>query len=172
MTVVSFSASNNVSALKLRPLSFGKSPLSWAVFILNSGIHTTFLHFAISLGEATYQPFVANYLSITYRSPMYIGHLSPCQVLSAEGGAVAVTKFRRRRSATHCRRSFHHHPRPIGRVKIYRETRFLSTGQIVAGKFRPKKSVAVKGTRNFVNLPILLAVAKLNFDRRTNNPFP
>ena len=37
------------------------------------------------------------------------------------------------------RRKVHHHPRPIGRVEIYRETRTLSIWQIVAGKFRPKK---------------------------------
>ena len=92
---------------------------------------------------------------------MYIGHLSPCQVLSAEGGAAA-----------NCRRSVHLHPLPIGRVEIYRETRTLSIGQIVAGKFRPKKNVAVKGTRNFVDFPILLAVAKLNYDRGTSTLVP
>ena len=87
-------------------------------------------------------------------------------------------EIRRRRSATHCRRSFHHRPRPIGRAEIYRESRTLSIWHIVAGKFRPKKSVAVKisskffGTRNFVNLPILLAVAELNCGRRIKNHVP
>jgi hypothetical protein len=57
-------------------------------------------------------------------------------------------------------------------VKNYRENRILSTGQIVAGKFRPKKSVAVKETRNFVNRSNLLAVAKLNYDRGTSTPVP
>ena len=102
------------------------------------------------------------------------------RTIFAEGEAVAVTKSAEGGAATFCRRSVHHHPRPIGRVEIYRETRFLSTGQIVAGKFRPKKSVAVKLSflmvmakiKKILNLPILLAVAKLNFDRRTNNPFP
>ena len=92
------------------------------------------------------------------------------RTIFAEGEAVAVTKSAEGGAAANCRRSFHHRPHPIGRVEIYRETRTLSIWQIVAGKFRPKKSVAVKGTRNFVNLPILLAVAKLNYDRRTNNP--
>ena len=101
----------------------------------------SFLYCAISLGEATYQPFVANYLSITYRSPMYIGHLSPCQVLSAEGGAAA-----------NCRRSVHLHPLPIGRVEIYRETRTLSIGQIVAGKFRPKKKRRGQGNKKLCKL--------------------
>ncbi len=90
------------------------------------------------------------------------------RTISAEGGAAAVTKSPEG-GATYCRRSIHLHPHPKGRVKNYRENRILSTGQIVACKFRSKKSVAVKGTRNFVNFPILLAVAELNFDRRTNN---
>jgi len=70
---------------------------------------------------------------------MYIGHLSPCQVLSAEGEAAAVTKSAEGGAAANCRRSVHLHPLPIGRVEIYRETRTLSIWQIVAGKFRPKK---------------------------------
>ena len=57
----------------------------------------------------------------------------------AKRGFVAVTKSAEGEAVANCRRSVHHHPRPIGRVEIYRETRFLSTGQIVAGKFRPKK---------------------------------
>ena len=123
MTAVSFNASNNESALKLRPLSFGKSPFPLAVLITNSGIDTTFLN------------------------PMYIGHLSPCQVLSAEGGAAAVTKSAEGGAAANCRRSVHLHPLPIGRVKNYRENRILSTGQIVAGKFRPKKNVRGQGNK-------------------------
>ena len=90
----------------------------------------------------------------------------------AERGFVTVTKSAEGEAAANCRRLFHLLPHPIGRVEIYRESRTLSIWQIVAGKFRPKKSVAVNETRNFVNLPILLAVAKLNFDRRINNPFP
>ena len=94
------------------------------------------------------------------------------RTIFAEGEAVAVTKSAEGGAATYCRRLFHQHPHPIGRGKIYRETRTLSIWQIVAGKFRPKKSVAVKGTRNFVNRSNLLAVAELNFDRRTNNHVP
>ena len=63
---------------------------------------------------------------------------------AAEGGAGAVTKSAEGGAVTYCRRSVHLHPLPIGRVEIYRETRTLSIRQIVAGKFRPKKSVAVK----------------------------
>ena len=91
------------------------------------------------------------------------------RTISAEGGAAAVTKSPEG-GATYCRRSIHLHPHPKGRVKNYRENRILSTGQIVAGKFKPKKMFAVNETRNFVNLPILLAVAKLNYDRGTSTP--
>ena len=93
------------------------------------------------------------------------------RTISAEGGAAAVTKSPEG-GATYCRRSIHLHPHPKGRVKNYRETRTLSIWQIVAGKFRPKKNVAVKGTRNFVNRSNLLAVAKLNYDRGTSTPVP
>ena len=94
------------------------------------------------------------------------------RTIFAEGEAAAATKSAEGGAATHCRRSVHHHPRPIGRVEIYRETRTLSIRQIVACKFRPKKSVAVKETRNFVNRSNLLAVAKLNYDRGTSTPVP
>ena len=73
-------------------------------------------------------------LSHVYR---IVIHMS--RTISAEGGAAAATKSAEGGAATYCRRSVHHHPRPIGRVEIYRETRTLSIRQIVAGKFRPKK---------------------------------
>ena len=78
---------------------------------------------------------------------MYIGHLSPCQVLSAEGGTAAVTKSAEGGAAANCRRSVHLHPLPIGRVEIYRETRTLSIRQIVAGKFKPKKKRRGQGNK-------------------------
>jgi len=61
------------------------------------------------------------------------------RTIFAEGEAVAVTKSAEGGAAANCRRSVHHHPHPIGRGEIYRETRTLSIWQIVAGKFRPKK---------------------------------
>jgi hypothetical protein len=69
------------------------------------------------------------------------------RTISAEGGAAAATKSAEGGAATYCRRSVHHHPRPIGRVKIYRETRTLSIWQIVAGKFRPKKKRRGQGNK-------------------------
>ena len=57
----------------------------------------------------------------------------------AKRGFVAVKKSAEGGAVTICRRKIHHHPRPIGRGEIYRESRTLSIWQIVAGKFRPKK---------------------------------
>jgi len=69
------------------------------------------------------------------------------RTIFAEGEAVAVTKSAEGGAAANCRRSFHLLPHPIGRVEIYRETRFLSIRQIVAGKFRPKKNVRGQGNK-------------------------
>ena len=63
------------------------------------------------------------------------------RTIFAEGEAVAVTKSAEGGAAANCRRSFQLLPHPKGRVKNYRENRILSIGQIVAGKFRPKKNV-------------------------------
>jgi len=41
----------------------------------------------------------------------------------------------------------HHHPRPNGWGEIYRESRTLSIGHIVAGKFRPKKKRRGQGNK-------------------------
>ncbi len=68
------------------------------------------------------------------------------RTISAEGGAAAVTKSPEG-GATYCRRSIHLHPHPKGRVKNYRENRILSTGQIVARKFRPKKKRRGQGNK-------------------------
>ena len=68
------------------------------------------------------------------------------RTIFAEGEAAAVTKSAEGGAATHCRRLIHLHPHPKGRVKNYRENRILSTGQIVAGKFKPKKKR--RGQRN------------------------
>ena len=69
------------------------------------------------------------------------------RTIFAEGEAVAVTKSAEGGAAANCRRSVHLHPHPKGRVKNYRENRILSTGQIVAGKFRPKKNVRGQGNK-------------------------
>ncbi len=154
MTVVSFNASNSVSALKLRPLSFGKSPLSSAVLFLiqafcsstssatisiNSSvlgsslfIDTTFLYPPLLMSDGRESVIRKESGSIFYTvhltpyNPMYIGKLYTSQELFAEAEAVAVTKSAEGGAVTFCRRSFHRHPHPIGRVEIYCESRTLS----------------------------------------------
>jgi hypothetical protein len=57
----------------------------------------------------------------------------------------------------------------MGGVRFTAKRGHCQLGKLSHVNLDQKKSVAVKGTRNFVNLPILLAVAELNYDRRTNN---
>ena len=63
-------------------------------------------------------------------------------------------------------------PTLMGGLRFTAKHGHCQYGKLSQVNLDQKKSVAVKGTRNFVDLPILLAVAKLNFDRRTNNLFP
>jgi len=63
-------------------------------------------------------------------------------------------------------------PALMGGLRFTANRGHCQHGKLSQVNLDQKKSVAVKGTRNFVNRSNLLAVAELNFDRRTNNPFP
>ena len=47
---------------------------------------------------------------------------------------------------------YHHLPHPYGRAEIYRESRILSIGHSVAGKFRPKKKRRGQGNKKLCRL--------------------
>ena len=91
--------------------------------------------------------------------------------MKSEAGFCRREEIRRRRSRDNMSQKNPPPPPPLmGGVRFTANRGHCQYGKLSQVNFDQKKSVAVKGTRNFVNLPNLLAVAELNYDRGTNNP--
>jgi len=94
------------------------------------------------------------------------------RTIFAEGEAVAVTKSAEGGARHIDAGQSTSSPALMGGLRFTAKRGHCQHGKLSHVNLDQKKSVAVKGTRNFVNLPILLAVAKLNYDRGTSTPVP